>query len=564
MSAAWMEMLGITPGRPLGSVCVTEQQSLTIHTYFACLKNIAEDVARHEFTVAKQTGPGEYEALWQHPSSRVFNWIANDEMSSYEAWQSLVFQSAHEGNSYAENEYNDFFLSAFWPLVTRQVQVRRNDAGKLVYDHFGDTFSTLGIPAEGIMHIKNLSRDGVMGIDWRALHSSSSLALPWTITKFLNSYFKNNAKPSVVLKIAGDGKISPETIDEIRRKWMDSQSDENVNMPAVSHQALEIESMQFDFNALQVQQLLSSTPAQICALLRMPPHKVGDLARSTNNNIEAQDEQYNVECLGPWRARLEAAGTRALRTDGLILMMDEGELTRGAFTKRAEASERLVRTGVWSRNDARAFDGKPRVSDPMMDEYMADANQVPVKWLDKLMAAREASESQKSKGGNQTPPTPPTAQQARSEAQVEIASVLQHFAPAVRSALHGCLRRERDRLSRARDKSDYSRRASEVVQEQGAETRAALEPIVAAMAGCCSLYGDRTGICERSSVETTLAHVAEISRRDSEAKLILQQQASWTDQQLMEEAERRSGAILNEITARWSPAGSQKKANQET
>lgn len=561
-------MLGITPGKPIGSVCVTEEQSLTIHTYYACLKNISEDVARHEFVVAKQTGPGEYEALWEHPSSRVFNWIANDEMSSYEAWQSLVFQSAHTGNSFAETEYNDFFLSAFYPLISRQVQVRRNDLGKLVYDHFGDNFSTLGIPAEAIMHIRNLSRDGVMGIDWRALHSSSSLALPWTIQKFLNSYFKNNAKPSVVLKVAGDGKISDETIDAVRRKWMDGQSDENVNMPAVSHQALEIESMQFDFNALQVQQLLSSTPAQVCALLRMPPHKVGDLARSTNNNIEAQDEQYNVETLGPWRTRLESAGTRALRTAGLVLMMDEGELTRGAFSKRAESAGKLVRDGIWNKNEARAWLGKPRVADPMMDEYMADVNQVPVRWLDKLMKARVQAEAQKGAGSSQTPATSDQAQ-AQARAQVEIGSVLQHFGPAVRSTLYGCLRRERDRLSRARDKSDYSRRASEVVQEQGSETRAALEPIVAAMAGCCSVYGDRTGICERSSVDTTLAHISELCRRDSEAKLILQQQASWTDQQVLEEAERRSGVILNEITARWSPAGSGSgakkagKANQE-
>jgi phage portal protein BeeE len=36
---------------------------------------------------------------------------------------------------------------------------------------------------------------------------------------------------------------------------------------------------------------------QIYSLYRMPPHKVGELERSTNNNIEHQALEYVTDCL---------------------------------------------------------------------------------------------------------------------------------------------------------------------------------------------------------------------------------------------------------------------------
>ncbi|MBW5390508.1 phage portal protein, partial [Brachyspira hampsonii] len=44
---------------------------------------------------------------------------------------------------------------------------------------------------------------------------------------------------------------------------------------------------------------------EICRVFRVPPHLIGDLSRSTNNNIEHQSIEFVTHRIRPWCVRIE-------------------------------------------------------------------------------------------------------------------------------------------------------------------------------------------------------------------------------------------------------------------
>lgn len=102
---------------------------------------------------------------------------------------------------------------------------------------------------------------------------------------------------------------------------------------------------------------LQAGKADVCAAYRVPQHKIQELLRSTNNNIEQQSVDYVVDSLLGWAVRLEQAFRNQLLMDPFIAEHNLNGLQRGDFKGRAEGNAIYVGLGIRLRNEVREDEG---------------------------------------------------------------------------------------------------------------------------------------------------------------------------------------------------------------
>lgn len=97
--------------------------------------------------------------------------------------------------------------------------------------------------------------------------------------------------------------------------------------------------------------------ADVCRAYRVPQHKIQELLRSTNNNIEQQSVDYVVDSLLGWAVRWEQAMRGQLLADPFLAEHNLNGLQRGDFKGRAEGNAIYLALGVRLRNEVREDEG---------------------------------------------------------------------------------------------------------------------------------------------------------------------------------------------------------------
>ena len=120
-------------------------------------------------------------------------------------------------------------------------------------------------------------------------------------------------------------------------------------------QPMSLSSIDMEFISARAFQL-----QEVCRIFRVPPHMVGELTRSTNNNIGQQGQEYVNYTLSGYTSRWSSklSSQFGLKRQGLFVDFDYRAITRGDLAARYNA----YRTGIMSMfmtpNEARIDDGR--------------------------------------------------------------------------------------------------------------------------------------------------------------------------------------------------------------
>jgi HK97 family phage portal protein len=121
--------------------------------------------------------------------------------------------------------------------------------------------------------------------------------------------------------------------------------------------------------------------------MRVPPHKIGLLERSTNNNIEHQGIEFITDCLGPWLTRFESEARRKLlRQDQKAtyrIKFDRDPLLAGDFAARSNFYKTLHSVGLLSANDIADMEDRDHVPDG--DTRYVNAASVPTDMIREVL-----------------------------------------------------------------------------------------------------------------------------------------------------------------------------------
>lgn len=503
---------------------VTEGTALTVSAVFAAVRLLSFSVASLPLPLYRRLPRGK-EKLTTHPLHRLLNYTPNRWQTALEFRAMCEAHLCLRGNAYVEIETTrGGRITALIPRHPDRIEVKVTpDERGLAYVHRPRQGPERPLAQEQVMHLRGLTTDGWCGLSVLAA-ARETLGLSMAAEEHAGRFYANDASPGGIL--SHPQRLSEEAKKKLRSQWgARHQGSPNAHKVAVLEEGMTWTAVGI---AQKDQQFLEQRQFQVADVARwfnVPPHMIGELSRSTNNNIEQQSEEFVRYSLQPWLETWEQSIYRDLLTeaeqDELFVEHTTAALLRGQLLARSQAYAIGRQNGWLSADDVRDLENLNPLPDGQGEVYLVPRNMIPADKLDELVPAADGA-----KVGGGTPASAPgpvttagdgTPQPTRSAARaVRPDALAAAFLPALRDVAERCTRRETGEVQKAERKApsgaDGAWWTGAVFAEHEAYVGRALTPIVAscALALCPDVAPDAV-------LEEAAAYVARAAEREARA-----------------------------------------------
>jgi len=351
-------------------VLVNETLALNLSAVYACVQVLSQTIGSLPLIVYQRTADGKARAV-KHPLYRVLHDAPNPEMTSMSWRQAMLLHLCLWGNHYSEIERDSGGNPvALWPITPWRVNLKRVN-GQLVYSVGLDT-GMVYVPFANMLHIKGLSYDGMTGLPpMRAARESIGLGL--AAQKYAAKFFANDARPGGILE--HPGQLSDEAATRLRKSFERAHEGlDNKFRVAVLEEGMKFNAVGIPPEDAQLLETRKFGVSEIARYFRMPLHKISDLERSTNNNIEHQAIEFVTDTIRPWLVNIEQELAFKLFTgDYFAEFLIEG-LLRGDIKTRYEAYAIGRQWGWLSADDIRERENLNKLPNGQGASYLTPLN----------------------------------------------------------------------------------------------------------------------------------------------------------------------------------------------
>jgi HK97 family phage portal protein len=356
---------------------VSPGTAIRLSAVFACIRVITETYGSLPVTIYRERKSGGREPATDHPAQELFL-TPNDWQTGMEFFETIQSHLELRGNAYAlKVPCNGRAIGQLVPLHPDRVRVYLLPNNRLRYEV--TAYSTGRVDRytqDEIVHFRGCwSSDGIMGMSMVAA-MAEVIGVGLAQQEHRGRYFRNSAIPG----------ISIETVkmtDEARKEMTDSISEafsgENAFKVFAPPPGAKVQMLGLTNKDSQLIEASSATRTEICAALRVPPHKIADLTRGTFSNIEQQNIEFATDCIRPRVVRNERRLDRdvvdSLRafesvSGDYFAVFNMDALYRGDMKSRYEAYAAAI---PWMlRNEMRAAEGKNPIDG--LDEPLVAVN----------------------------------------------------------------------------------------------------------------------------------------------------------------------------------------------
>ena len=370
------EILGGGP-TPSGKT-VTAQSAMKVSTVFACVRVIANAIARMPLITYRRTKEGRERAtdlpLYQLLKLRPHPW-----MSSFTFRNTLMVNPLLHGNGYAEIvRRGDGRIQSLFPIESPRVTpVIRNE--QLVYDVQTDRGIQTLLPRD-IIHVPGLSFNGLTGLSV-VQHARVTIGAAMAADDYSASLLHHGLKPSGV--VTHPGRLSSDGAKNLRESINATYGGyANAGKPFILEEGATYSPLSMPLEDAQFVESSYFRVEDICRWFGVQPHKVQHLLRATNNNIEEQGLDFLGEAVAPWVQALEEELNYKLflpeeqatlycehKTQAIIQMNADA---RGAYY------ERLVRIGVQNQDELRELENLNHIPDGRGSNFWIQSSHMPL------------------------------------------------------------------------------------------------------------------------------------------------------------------------------------------
>jgi len=360
-------------------VNVTVESSLSLAAVWACVRVKQEDIAKLPCHLYQRKPDGSKARATSHPLYELILSRPNSLQTAFDFKAFMQGQLDLRGNALAIKEFNGRGqVVNLWPVPWSSVSVKTTAENRdLFYEVTFPSGKRETFPADGVVHLRGVSLDGVVGVSPITYHRET-IGLGMAAEKYGAAFFGNNAKPGGMLKLKEV--IGPERSKQLREDWEDRfQGPENSHKLVILDGEMDWQQIGMDNADAQFVETRKLSNQDIYRIFRMPPHKVGDLERATFSNIEQQALEYVTDCLLSDMVRWEQTLKRDLLTDperasGYFFEFMPDALMRGDIKSRYEAYAIARNWGVLSVNDIRDRENLNRIANG--DIYLQPLNMI--------------------------------------------------------------------------------------------------------------------------------------------------------------------------------------------
>ena len=333
---------------------VTPENALTIAAVYACVRVISETVASLPLIVYERIPGGGKRRATEFPLYSLLHDSPNELMTSFEYRETIQAQLLLYGNALSEIDYNNRGgVRQIWPLNPAKVHQIKQENGKLYYQYQRPNLQFEWIPGDRIWHLRGLGSDGLWGYSPIGL-MRNSMGISLATEEFAGRFFGSGAQPSGVLK--HPGVLGDAAFDKISESWGDRYGGlSNAHKTAILEEGMEYQQISIPPEDAQFLETRQFQVTEIARIYNVPPHKIQDLSRSTNNNIEQQSLDFVINTIRPWLVRWEQSAQKNLflsryKQQYFAEFLVDG-LLRGDSTARASYYTSMFNMGVYSQND---------------------------------------------------------------------------------------------------------------------------------------------------------------------------------------------------------------------
>jgi HK97 family phage portal protein len=360
-------------------VPVTPETAIQYTAVFAAVRVIAGNLATLPLMTYKRLENDGKEKATKHPLYKLLkNKPNNLKTTAFEFREMLTGHMLLYGNGYAQiirNSLGD--VLQLIPMHPTQVTPDKR-GGEVVYRVRTDAGEERILAGEEVLHLRAYRDAGLAGLSPIAA-ARKAIEAGLSLESFGANFFKNGAFPSGVLEYDA-GAMSAEAKNNLRESWQKLYGGENRGKKiAILEAGLKWKQMGIPQGDAQFLEQRRFGVEEISRVYGVPPHLLGDLSRSTNNNIEMQSQEFISYCLAPWMQRWEQAIVRDL-LDGddeeFFVKHQANALMRGDSTARSAFYSSGRQWGLFSINDIRKLEDMNPIG-PEGDVYISPANMVP-------------------------------------------------------------------------------------------------------------------------------------------------------------------------------------------
>jgi len=288
---------------------VSETTAMNVSAFAAGVRYVSEDVGKLPWPVYMRVSDDQRKRATDSPYWRLLHDAPNTWMDSQQFRELGTAITLLRGDFVALKNTVDGGLRELLPVKPGHVTIEQLADFGLIYHVQMASGAEKHFAARDVFHLRGFSLDGVHGMSILG-QARQALGLTMALQRHGAAVFKNAARPGGAYKHPGVlsdrafGRLKSD-LDELKGEGAGGALILEEGMDWIAQTGLSNEDAQY----------LGSQQFQItefCRFIRIPPHKLFELTRSTNNNIEHQGDAHAPDVRGRTGVRGERRGARRL------------------------------------------------------------------------------------------------------------------------------------------------------------------------------------------------------------------------------------------------------------
>jgi HK97 family phage portal protein len=367
----WFDALG---SRTKSGERVTPATAQMHPAVFACQRVLSESFAVMPFNLFRPKESGGRERLTKHWLWKLFNKRPNRFQSAFEWRLMLQGHLVMRGNAFCQIDANESGeITELLPLHPDRMQVELLDNGSYRYRYTDRNGRVIYYARGELWHLRGLSNDGIVGLSPIEVEREA-IGEGLAMQSYSARFFANDARPSGWIEVPQKFPDKGSTKQKFREDWHSTYGGANKGKVAILEMGMKFHEMANDHADMQFMEGRGRNVTDIARIFRVPPHKIGDLSKSTNNNIEHQGIEFWTDTMLPWAELWESSIERFLLGEDSDLdpEFDMDRMMRGDSAARAAYYSSRTQWGSLTPNEVREREGDDPL--PWLNHTMRPVN----------------------------------------------------------------------------------------------------------------------------------------------------------------------------------------------
>lgn len=379
----------INGGASVAGQKVNPETALKVSAVYAATNLLCRTMASLSFAeFRKLPGGGSVEV--NTPESFTACVEPSDLYTSYDFRSTAMLHICLRGNFYAQLKFDRSGRVSGMTILNPDHVTPYLYKDKLYYRVSKNDGSNYVLMSGEVIHLKNFSDDGIIGKS-PLTYARENIGMALAANDYASAMYENGGGLRGIIE--SNAHLNDKQVQDLRKNFLDVMRNyrETGSIGVLQNNA---KFTQIAISPKDAQFIESAklTVADIARFFGVPLHLIGDLERSTNNNIEHQSIEFVMHTVRPivksWESEYNRKCIRKSERPDHFFRFNLESLLRGDSSARAQYYSQMLNTGVYNIDEVRALENMNPIADGMGQKHYIQVNMTT---LDALNAQADAA-----------------------------------------------------------------------------------------------------------------------------------------------------------------------------